>query len=40
MLAMLGNKFNIKYIQTLPASREDATENIGEVLHYNEIYSM
>ena len=37
---MLGNKWDIKYIQTLPASREDTTENIGEVIHYKEIYSM
>ena len=40
MLAILGNKWDTKYIQTLSASREDATENIGEVLHYKEIYSM
>ena len=37
---MLKNKWNIKYIQTLPAPRESAIENIGEVLHYKTIYSM
>ena len=40
MLAILENKWDIKYIQTSPAPREGATENIGEGLHYKEIYSM
>ena len=30
MLAILENKWDIKYIQTSPAPREGATENIGE----------
>ena len=34
---MLENKWDANYIQTLPAPREGATENIGEVLHYKEI---
>ena len=38
MLPLLENKWNIKYIQTLPAPRASARENIGEGLHYKEIY--
>ena len=33
LLAILENKWDIKYIQTLPAPREGASENIGEGLH-------
>ena len=33
MLAILENKWDIKYIQALPAPREGASENIGEGLH-------
>ena len=31
---MIDNKQGIKYIQMLPAPTKDATENIGEGLHY------
>ena len=34
MLAIIENKWDLKYIQILPAKTEGATENIGEVLHY------
>ena len=34
------NKWDVKYIQMLTAPTEGATENIGEGLHYLEIYSM
>ena len=30
----MKNKWDIKYIQQLPAPTEGALENIGEVLHY------
>ena len=33
MLAILENKWDIKYIQALPTPREGASENIGEDLH-------
>ena len=29
-MAIIENKWDIKYIQTLPASIEGSTENIGE----------
>ena len=31
---------DIKYFQILPDSTEGATENIGEGLHYEEVYSL
>ena len=40
MLAIIENKWDIKYIQILPAPTEGATENIGDGLNFLEIYSM
>ena len=40
MLAIIENKWGIKYIQILPAPTEVSTENIGEGLRFLEIYSM
>ena len=31
---MIENKWDIKYLQILPAPTESATENIGEGFHY------
>ena len=31
---MIENKWDVKYIQILPAPTEGATENIGECFHY------
>ena len=41
-IKLAGNKeskWDMKYLQILPAPTESATENIGEGLHYYEIYS-
>ena len=43
-MALIENKWDVKYIQMLTAPTEGATENIGERssledLHYLEIYS-
>ena len=40
MLAIIENKWDVKYIQILPGATGDVMENIGEDLYYQENYSM
>ena len=39
-MAIIKNKWYIKYIQILPAPTEVGTENTGAGSHYYENYSM
>ena len=40
MLAIIENRWDVKYIQILPVSTVGATENIGEGFDYEEICSI
>ena len=39
-MAIMENKWDIKYIQMLPAPTKVATEDIAKGLHFYEIYSI